>query len=75
MGRHGLPAPYRDQKRPIGDVTAGLDLCTSILDQAERSKLVTQWAAAARKELGAQTPKTQAGQLWVFGVMNYPLPK
>jgi hypothetical protein len=45
------------------------------LDQAERDKLVAQWAAAARKELGTQTPKTQAGQLWVFGVMDYPLPK
>lgn len=45
------------------------------IDQAERSKLVAQWAAAARKELRAQTPRRQARQLWVFGVMNYPLPR
>jgi hypothetical protein len=44
------------------------------MDQGERSKLVAQWAAGARKELGAETPKSQADKLWVFGVMNYPLP-
>ena len=44
-------------------------------DPAARSKQVAEYAAGLRKDYRSQTPKSQADQLWVFGVMNYPLPK
>jgi hypothetical protein len=44
-------------------------------DAAERGKRVAECAANMRKEYRAQTPKALADQLWVFGVMNYPLPE
>jgi hypothetical protein len=44
-------------------------------DQAERGRFVAQSAEGMRKEYRSQTPKKLADQLWVFGVMNYPLPR
>jgi hypothetical protein len=44
-------------------------------DQSQRSKRVAECAAGMRKEYRAQTPKALAEQLWVFGVMNCPLPQ
>ncbi len=44
-------------------------------DPAARGKQVAEYAAGLRKDYLSQTPKSQADQLWVFGVMNYPLPK
>ncbi len=44
-------------------------------DQAQRDRYVAQRAESMRKQYRTQTPKALADQLWVFGVMNYPLPE
>ena len=43
-------------------------------DQTRRSKHVADSAAGTRKEIQALTVKSLSEQLWMFGVMNYPLP-
>ena len=48
---------------------------SDIADEGQRRQRIAAKARSLREDLRAQTAESLGGQLWAFGILNYPLPQ